>query len=99
MSWDSTVAASAASFTSGCPNGHSGGSYGENMAWGYPDFPAAVKAWYDEISQYNFANPGWSSGTGHFTQVVWRDSIKLGCAMNKGCSMPTYVCQYSPAGE
>ena len=27
---------------------------------------------------YDFDNGGFSAGTGHFTQVVWKDSVKLG---------------------
>jgi hypothetical protein len=39
-----------------------------------------LKAWYDEISLYNYNNPVFSSGTGHFTQMVWKSSTALGCA-------------------
>lgn len=34
---------------------HSGGPYGENLAAGYPTPEAAVKAWYDENTQYDYA--------------------------------------------
>ena len=40
---------------------------------------------YDEVCKpgYSFSNGGFSSGTGHFTQVVWKDSIKLGIGQGK----------------
>nr|ABZ10815.1 pathogen-related protein-like protein [Malo kingi] len=38
----------------------------------------AVLSWYNEIKDYDFNSPGFSSATGHFTQVVWRASIKVG---------------------
>ena len=28
-----------------------------------------VDSWYSEISNYNYSQPGFSSSTGHFTQV------------------------------
>ncbi|GFR71362.1 pathogenesis-related protein 1 [Elysia marginata] len=34
--------------------------------------------WYDEIKDYNFDSPGFSGSTGHFTQVVWKESTQLG---------------------
>jgi hypothetical protein len=36
----------------------------------------ATQMWYDEVTNpgYDFKNQGFSSGTGHFTQVVWKDS-------------------------
>lgn len=52
-----------------------------------------------QIKLYNFNNPGWSSATGHFTQVVWRTTTRLGCAYNPNCSWRTYVCQYAPPGN
>lgn len=42
---------------------------GENLAWGHPSFTAATDAWYSEESQYNYGRGGFSSATGHFTQV------------------------------
>jgi hypothetical protein len=67
---------------------------------GYASLTASVDAWYNEVASYNFANPGWSGATGHFTQVVWKDTTKLGCAINSGCPQwATYVCQYQIAGN
>jgi uncharacterized protein YkwD len=52
---------------------------GENLAYvgGYginPTGETPTDMWYNEISKYNFNSPGFSSGTGHFTQVVWKNS-------------------------
>ena len=48
--------------------------YGENLfkSWGSAAggfAEAAVMAWYQEIKDYDFSNPGYSAKTGHFTQV------------------------------
>ena len=66
---------------------HSANSpYGENLFMGYgKDYTCAdaVQAWYDEIKDYNFKNPGFSSATGHFTAVVWKDTTQVACAVTK----------------
>lgn len=79
---------------------HSGGPYGENLALGY-GIEGAVQAWYDEISDYDFANPGFSENAGHFTQLVWKSSTQVGCAIKScGGSWGDYViCSYNPAGN
>lgn len=59
-----------------------------------------VKSWYDEIGMYNFNSPGFSSGTGHFTQVVWRDSRKLGIAKVENSKGQVFVvANYDPPGN
>ena len=60
--------------------------YGENLFMGGgKDFNCvdAVGSWYDEIKDFNFNNPTFSSGTGHFTQVVWKDAKEVACSINK----------------
>lgn len=59
----------------------------------------AVDSWYNEIAHYSFANPGFKSGTGHFTQVVWKDSKRLGVGVaikNNRCFV---VANYDPPGN
>lgn len=80
---------------------HSGGPYGENLAAGYVGGFAPVDAWYDEISLYNYANPGYSPATGHFTQVVWKATSELGCAYvtcNNAWRQYT-ICEYQAPGN
>ena len=63
----------------------------------------ATDDWYNEISQYNFGNPGFTYNTGHFTQVVWKGSSRLGIGKATGYvdGMPCefVVGRYSPAGN
>ena len=68
-------------------------------AGGYASLSDAIDGWYNEVKLYNFNNPGWNTATGHFTALVWRSTTKLGCAVNTGCSWPTYVCQYQAPGN
>ncbi|KAJ5887609.1 hypothetical protein N7495_007650 [Penicillium taxi] len=57
------------------------GPYGENLAFGYSNASAAVKAWGDEGELYNFYKPtGFTEQTGHFTQLVWKETMQVGCA-------------------
>ncbi|CCC68846.1 hypothetical protein NCAS_0B07620 [Naumovozyma castellii] len=80
---------------------HSGGPYGENLALGY-DAVGSVDAWYNEISSYDYSNPGFSENAGHFTQVVWKSSTQVGCGI-KDCSATGWgsyvICSYNPAGN
>ena len=95
---------------------------GENIAISYGTASSAVSLWYDEYTDpgYDFAQDGGTSGTptgnsdtGHFTQVVWAATTKVGCGMKTDCdftSMPgfensadwgliAWVCQYNMAGN
>ncbi len=36
---------------------------------------------------------------GHYTQVIWRDTREVGCAVARGASNDFLVCRYWPAGN
>lgn len=64
----------------------------------------ATKLWVDERDNpgYNYdTDPNAQPGTFHYTQVVWADSNKLGCASQLcGNDMGTLiVCVYAPGGN
>lgn len=81
--------------------------HGENLfMWWSSDLQApvtgsmAVKAWYDEIKLYDFNNPGFKSGTGHFTQLVWKNCRRLGTGIARGPKGTVYIVSvYDPRGN
>ena len=101
LKWSTALADSARVWARKCTFSHSGtAGQGENLAWGTAlSGKAAVAMWYSEISNYNFAAPGFSGTTGHFTQVVWKGSQRLGCVYATCSGEKYWVCRYSPAGN
>ncbi len=105
--WSDRVAASAMAYALSCPSGHSGTDYGENLSWASYDMgvQTVVDGWYAEEADYDYNNPGYVKGTGHFSQVIWKGTRAIGCARVTGCGPEhslranTWVCQYSPAGN
>ncbi|XP_063966192.1 uncharacterized protein LOC129278036 [Lytechinus pictus] len=57
---------------------------GENIAMHYnsasTEFSGqeVVDMWYKQIDKYDFKKPGFTSGAGHFTQMVWKNSKEYG---------------------
>lgn len=79
-----------------------GVNHGQNIYWSIPPCKKAVDAvfsWYNEIKKpgYNFKKPGFSTGTGHFTQVVWKATTHVGMAKSKDGRF--IVANYSPPGN
>ncbi|KAM9783205.1 GLI pathogenesis-related 2, like [Neosynchiropus ocellatus] len=78
------------------------GSCGENLAWASCDQSGKDVAhrWYDEVKQYNFSRPGFSSSTGHFTAMVWKSTQMMGVGKATASDGSTFVvARYSPAGN
>ncbi|GMN47148.1 hypothetical protein TIFTF001_016339 [Ficus carica] len=109
MTWDESVAAYARDYANkrkgDCKLIHSGGRYGENIAWGSGDLSAAsaVGMWVAEKSLYDYNSNkciGDPWGCLHYTQVVWRKSTRLGCAKVRCVSGGTFIiCNYNPPGN
>ncbi|KAI9772290.1 MAG: hypothetical protein M1840_001039 [Geoglossum simile] len=103
LDWNGTLAKFGAHWTNACQFTHSHGPYGENLAKGYPNASAAVQGWGDERAKYDFAKAKFSDATGHFTQLVWKDTKTVGCG-RKQCGSSTspswyVVCEYYPRGN
>jgi pathogenesis-related protein 1 len=106
--WDDSVASVAQAWSAGCKFEHSHGSLGENLAFfsGDESTPAdTVTSWASEISDYDYDSNTCADGAqcGHYTQIVWRDTQKVGCGASTchidGFDGTYWVCNYDPPGN
>uniref|UniRef100_A0A0D9VLY4 SCP domain-containing protein n=1 Tax=Leersia perrieri TaxID=77586 RepID=A0A0D9VLY4_9ORYZ len=92
--WDDRVAGYARWYAESrrgdCALVHSSGPYGENLFWGSGTgwSPAqAVGAWLAEQPRYNYwSNSCYGGMCGHYTQIMWRATRRVGCAMVTSCN-------------
>jgi pathogenesis-related protein 1 len=63
----------------------------------------AVRSWADEAANYDYASNTCKGGVcGHYTQVAWRATREVGCAVGSCPRLQyrsTLVCVYAPAGN
>lgn len=94
------------------PEGH----YGENLFWasavqwsdGRRELQkispkTVVDDWGSERSNYNYRNNSCAKGEmcGHYTQLVWKSTTTVGCAVAtcEDSDDQVWVCQYQPPGN
>nr|XP_048274647.1 GLIPR1-like protein 1 [Myodes glareolus] len=118
LDWDKALAKVAKSWTRKCKFSHNPCTkkryactkrydfLGENMYLGERKSTPKqiISRWYNESEHYNFENRTCSKTCGHYTQVVWANSLKVGCAVADcprilGRSAALFVCNYAPAGN
>jgi pathogenesis-related protein 1 len=92
------------------------GRYGENLFWASPLMwsdgrkelrkvspTEVIDSWGNGKSDYDLASNACKAGAvcGHYTQIVWRDTLKVGCGMATcgNTHEQIWVCHYSPAGN
>jgi len=124
LTWNTTLAAYADTYTNHCIWAHSvpsspfhfptklrkktntsqHGPYGENLAATYPSASAAINSWGDERASFDFQRPSFTERTGHFSQLVWKDTLSVGCGRTRchgknGVNGWFVVCEYWPGGN
>ncbi|KAM3872998.1 cysteine-rich venom protein pseudecin [Diretmus argenteus] len=111
MNWSDEVAASARNWVDRCELAHGppstrmlqGYELGENLffASALHTWDKVVSAWHSEVANYQYPNGSINGGAiGHYTQIVWNSSYKVGCAgtLCKG-NVYYYGCHYYRAGN
>ncbi|XP_046352475.1 GLIPR1-like protein 1 [Haliotis rufescens] len=117
MSWDNELEALAQGWAAQCKFAHnpnrtiasSTSPIGENLSIKAPSYNevSSVTSWYNEVSDYTYSSNTCSATCGHYTQVIWASSYKIGCGI-KFCSTIegstitngyVVICNYLPAGN
>lgn len=121
MSWDPALARIAKAWAKSCRFAHNPQLksrlhpnftvVGENI-WTGSLFlfsaSAAISDWYNEIKYYDFSTMRCTKVCGHYTQVVWADSYKVGCAVQFCPRVANFeslsngahfICNYGPGGN
>ncbi|XP_077770023.1 GLIPR1-like protein 1 isoform X1 [Canis aureus] len=119
LSWDDGLAKTAKAWANTCRFEHNSclsKSYechptfqyiGENIWLGGLSIfspKSAVDAWFNETEYYDYDTLSCTKVCGHYTQVVWANSYKVGCAVTMcpklgGYETVIFVCNYGPAGN
>jgi pathogenesis-related protein 1 len=108
LSWSTSLASSAQSHANRLAQAntlkHSATKNGENLfaSSSVTGYVSAIESWYKEKNNYNFATKKCKTGKicGHYTQIVWKESTKVGCGKARSASWGTIiVCQYNPRGN
>ena len=76
--------------------------YGENLfeIAGAAASPAqVVEAWAGESRNYDYSSNRCRGMCGHYTQIAWRDTKEVGCAVARGRGRDVWVCDYDPPGN
>jgi len=85
---------------------HASSGYGENLygASYQASYLDAITSWSAEKQNYNYATNRCQGICGHYTQIVWRNSQRLGCAKatyrtGRFQGGVVIVCRYDPIGN
>ncbi len=114
--WDPTLAATAQAYANKCVYQHSGApNLGENIAANTPanvPVSAPMKDWAGEKADYDYNTNSCvpNKQCGHYTQIVWKTTKRLGCAVTicpansspfASVSGPWdfWVCNFAPPGN
>ncbi|XP_067906365.1 glioma pathogenesis-related protein 1-like [Heterodontus francisci] len=123
MSWDRILAQAALEWSRNCMFKHNSDlkvpgklhpvftTIGENIfvtGGSNLNVTRAITAWYNEVQFYDYFSQTCTGVCGHYTQVVWASSYKVGCAVHtcpsgiadfSSATSTIFVCDYGPPGN
>ncbi|XP_024149654.1 peptidase inhibitor 16 isoform X1 [Oryzias melastigma] len=113
LKWDGNLKVIAESYASKCSWQHNPDleDTGENLfaGTGHLDLREAVEKWFLERLYYTYGNNSCDDDMmcGHYTQMVWADTHRIGCAVHlcntveqlEWTDVHLLVCNYFPAGN
>jgi uncharacterized protein YkwD len=77
-------------------------TYGENLfeiTGATASSAQVVNAWAAESRNYDYGSNRCRGVCGHYTQIVWRDTKEVGCAVARGGGREVWACDYVPPGN
>lgn len=77
-------------------------SFGENLfeITGGRALPSDVVGdWASEARDYSYRTNTCTGVCGHYTQLIWRGTREVGCAVARDPSREVWVCNYDPPGN
>ncbi len=77
-------------------------NFGENLfeiSGGHASPAQVVGDWGSEARNYNYRANTCRGVCGHYTQVVWRGTREVGCAVAGKSGREVWVCNYDPPGN
>ena len=81
------------------------GYVGENLFWtsaSITNVSLPIENWNNEHKYYDINSKSCAKVCGHYTQVVWANTYKVGCAKvfcSSGLRGTYFLCNYSPSGN
>ena len=58
-----------------------------------------VERWASESVLYDYKSNHCRGACGHYTQIVWRETKEVGCAVARAGIREVWVCEYNPPGN
>lgn len=76
--------------------------YGENLfeiRGGTASPERVVETWASEAEDYDYRSNQCRKPCGHYTQIVWQSTKRVGCAVARNARREVWVCNYDPPGN
>lgn len=112
--WNDKIAQTVEAWVAQCVFKHDRNEYGQNLAAStgtdeQDNIQAAITSWYNEQVSYIYGQGCMTTGSCHYTQVVWANSKQVGCAAKFCASLDVmgniwrntwfFGCYYDPPGN